>query len=166
MPFWKKSEDPWDIDPEKRKREPVSVFEAEPEAQQEPEGFFTEIAEMFKKKEEPAEEPPVCPWCGKLMERAYIVGGRDRLRLSDQKPTAFLGSLGHDIIEFNDEGFLATHKSCWQCRDCRKVVADILEPAAGPNYVWEEGKVKLPDGAAWDGNPVPPPAPEEIENQE
>ena len=145
MPFWKKSEDPWDIDPEKRKRRnPVTVFEAESEAPEDSEDFFAEIVGVFKKEEEPAEEPPVCPWCGQAMTRAYLLGGRDGLRLSDQKPTAFLGSLGHDTMNLNDEGFLVTHKSCWQCKTCRKLVVDIPEPSE-PNYTWEGGRVKLPD---------------------
>jgi len=152
MAFWKKSEDPWDIDPTKRKKESVSVFEQEPEreCEQKPEGLF---GGMFKKKEEVVEEPPACPWCGRKMARGYLLGGRDKLRLSDRKPTAFLGSLGYDTLEINDEGFLVTYKSCWQCMACRKLVADIPEPDP------------IQDGFAWDGNPVCPPTPKEIEKQ-
>ena len=152
MAFWQKNEDPWDINPEKKKKKSVSVSETEPEAEseQESEGFF---AGIFKKKEETAEEPPICPWCSQKMTRGYLLGGRDRLRLSDEKPAAFLGSLGYDTIDLKDEGFLVTHKSCWQCKACRKLVADIPEPEP------------IQDGFAWDGNPVRPPNPEEIEKQ-
>lgn len=144
MAFWKKSEDPWDIDPEKKKKASIAVVETEPEYEQETEGF---LAGIFKKKpaEEEVEESLICPWCGQKMTKGYLLGGRDRLRLSDQKPTAFLGSLGHDTIDFSDEGFLVTHKSCWQCKTCRKLVADIPEPETGPNYVREGGKVNLPE---------------------
>lgn len=144
MAFWKKSEDPWDIDPEKKEKAPIAVVEMETECEQETDGF---LAGIFKKKpaEEAVEESLICPWCGQKMTKGYLLGGRDRLRLSDQKPTAFLGSLGHDTIDFSDEGFLVTHKSCWQCKTCRKLVADIPEPETGPNYVWEGGKVDLPE---------------------
>ena len=144
MAFWKKSEDPWDIDPEKKKKAPIAVVEMGTECEQETDGF---LAGIFKKKpaEEAVEESLICPWCGQKMTKGYLLGGRDRLRLSDQKPTAFLGSLGHDTIDFSDEGFLVTHKSCWQCKTCRKLVADIPEPETGPNYVWEGGKVDLPE---------------------
>lgn len=125
MAFWKKSEDPWDMDPEKRRREAVPVFEQEPE---------TEEAPAQKKwpwqKKEKAEEvvQETCPWCGKPMERGYLGGGRDKLQLSDEKPSAFWGTMMIDTLEFCDDGFGVTHRSCWQCKTCRKVVADFPEP--------------------------------------
>ena len=144
MAFWKKSEDPWDIDPEKKKKAPIAVVEMETECVLETEGV---LAGSFKKNpaEEAGEESLICPCCGQKMTKGYLLGGRDRLRLSDQKPTAFLGSLGHDTVDFSDEGFLVTHKSCWQCKTCRKLVADIPEPETGPNYVWVGEKVNLPE---------------------
>lgn len=131
MAFWKKSEDPWDIDPEKRRREPINIFEPEPENDETGESFLDELAGMFKKKpvqEEIPPEPETCPWCGKPMERGYLVGGRDKLQLSDEKPSAFWGTMMVDTMEFCDDGFMVTHKSCWQCKACRKVVADFPEP--------------------------------------
>ena len=126
MPFWKKSEDPWDIDPEKRKKQPVYSYEPEPEPEEAP----AEARKWpWQKQEEPEDvAPETCPWCGKPMERAYLYSGRDKLRLSEEKPSAFWGTMMWDTVVFSDDGFWVTHKSCWQCKTCRKVVADFPEP--------------------------------------
>ena len=160
MAFWKKkSEDPWDIDPN-RKREPALFYEKDPEPQPVP-------ASAPEQKEEPGlatpqavrepdtvEEPeigPECPWCGENMVRAYLLGARGSVYLTDQKPTAFLGTLGYNLQDLSDEGFFTTHTSCWQCKVCRKVVIDVPEPIPEDSF------------ARWDGNPVAPPSPEEME---
>lgn len=153
MAFWKKSEDPWDVDPAKKKQQFGSAFGAE-EPKEGEKGFLEsireEVADWQEKKKAAAEAeanmpPPVCPWCGRSMTRVYLLGGRDRLRLSDQKPTAFLGSLGHNTIEFNEEGFMATYKACWQCKPCRKLVADVPEQ--------QGGEVQERAFEQWDGTP-------------
>lgn len=154
MAFWKKSEDPWDIDPGKKPRCQVTAFESEQDADsiaaasKERQPFWRR-----KTEEEQPEEAPICPWCHQKMTRGYLLGGRDGLRLSDQKPTALFGSLGHDTIEFSDEGFLVTHKSCWQCKDCRKLVADLPVPVPYDSF------------ARWDGNPAAPFDPEKQEKE-
>ena len=158
MAFWKKkSEDPWDIDPN-RKRETTLFYERDPEPQpafaperKEESGLATPQTVNESDAVEEPEIGPECPWCGEKMVRAYIIGGRDRPRLSDEKPSAFLGVLGQETMAFSDEGFWTTHKSCWQCKPCRKLVADLPEPVPEDSF------------ARWDGNPVAPPSPEEIE---
>lgn len=154
MAFWrKKSEDPWDIDPS-RKRETTMFYERDPEPQptsMPEEGLAMPELAVEKETQENVEEAPICPWCGQEMMRAYIIGGRDRPRLSDEKPTALLGTFGYETLDFSDDGFFVTHKSCWQCKPCRKVVADIPEPVPEDSF------------SRWDGNPVAPPSTEEIE---
>ena len=154
MAFWrKKGEDPWDIDPS-RKRETTMFYERDPEPQPTPmpeEGLAMPELAVEKETQENVEEAPICPWCGQEMMRAYIIGGRDRPRLSDEKPTALLGTFGYETLDFSDDGFFVTHKSCWQCKPCRKVVADIPEPIPEDSF------------SRWDGNPVAPPSTEEIE---
>ena len=53
MAFWKKSEDPWDIDPSKKKREPSAYTVPEEagglEEKPEDESFFAEVAGLFKR---------------------------------------------------------------------------------------------------------------------
>lgn len=159
MAFWKKkSEDPWDVDPN-RKRKPVMFYERDPEPQPEPgpvtkedEGLAMPQAVAGESAQEEPEEAPTCPWCGKEMIRAFIVGGRDSMRLSDEKPSAFLGLIGKDCLYFTDDGFWTNYKSCWQCKPCRKVVADIPEQVPEDSF------------SGWDGNPVAPPSTEEIED--
>ena len=155
MAFWKKkSEDPWDRDPD-RKREPTVFYERDPEpvpmtTAKEPEGLA--VPEQPRAVEQ--SQPPVvpdCPWCGRPMLRAWLLGGRDLLCFTDQEPHGFWGSLGHEKTYLGDDtGFLGgNYQSCWQCKPCRKLVIDVPEP--------------LPEDSRWDGNPVAPPGPEEIE---
>ncbi len=144
MAFWKKSEDPWDIDPSKRKREPAvyavpeegSGLEHEPEN----ESFLAEVAGLFKKKPDPIEALPglICPWCGKEMTKGYLLGGRDAMCWSEEKPGAVFGSAFLDTVQIRDEGLLSNYKTCWHCIPCRRLVVDVPEPPK--------------DTFAWDGN--------------
>lgn len=128
MPFWKKSEDPWDMEPGR----PVSAAE-KPE-----EGggslldtvreWGEEVKTSFQKAEEPEGPPEVCPWCGKAMEKGYIVGGRDSVRWGREKP-AFLSGLVADTLRVDDEGgFFHAYKTAWYCRDCRKMTFTLAPP--------------------------------------
>lgn len=145
MAFWKKSEDPWDIDPEKRRQEQTTVtFETveEPEAGEADEGILSEIAGLFKKKADPLEQLPdmTCPWCGKEMTKGYLVGGRDRVRWSAGKPGGFFGTAFLDTVEIRDPDIWNNYKTCWHCIPCRRLVVDVPE--------------QLPEEPiAWDGNP-------------
>ena len=164
MAFWKKkSEDPWDMDPNKKQNravyhereielpsEPVPQPVPRPRKQEDEGLAMPESAAELEVQEEP-EIGPECPWCGKNMVRAYLLGARGSVYLTDQKPTAFLGALGYNLQDLSDEGFFTTHTSCWQCKECRKVVVDVPEPVPEDSF------------ARWDGNPVAPPNPEEIE---
>lgn len=163
MAFWKKkSEDPWDIDPN-RKREPVMFYERDPEPQPEPKPAMKEdeglampetTAEQHARAEqEEPEDAPECPWCGEKMVRAYLLGGRDMICFADQRPHGFWGSLGHEKTYLGDDtGFLGgNYQSCWQCKPCRKLVIDIPEPIPEDSF------------SRWDGNPVAPPSADEIE---
>ena len=162
MAFWKKrSEDPWDMDPN-RKREPVMFYERDPEPQpvqtitgNRDEGLAVpeQALEQTTEQEQPPEDAPDCPWCGQSMFRAYLLGGRDMLCFTDQRPHGFWGSLGHEKTYLGDDtGFSGgNYQSCWQCKPCRKLVIDVPEPLPEDSF------------ARWDGNPVAPPDPEEVE---
>lgn len=153
MAFWEKSEDPWDIDPAKRKREqttwsvPQEVSGLEENG--EDESFLSEVAGLFKKKPDPIENLPdmVCPWCGKEMTKGYLTGGRDMIRWSAEKPGAVFGSAFLDTVDIQSEGVLSNYKTSWYCASCRRLVVDVPEPPA--------------DTFAWDGNPPSPSAEEE-----
>ena len=139
MAFWKKNEDPWDIDPEKKRWETVSYFETEETVSEEApkESFFSGL---FKKKEEPVEEetPVPCPYCGEVMKKGYLKGGRDNVHWTETKP-GFLSGLDEALL-ISDEGGLLTaaYKTSYMCESCRKLIVDVPEPQV--TY------------SAWDGN--------------
>lgn len=130
MAFWKKSEDPWDLDPEKRRP-------AAGEETVEKDGDTGSLLDDLRawneaRKEEKAwrETPPApipCPWCGREMEVGYLVGGRDYVRLVRQRPGVL--RIAEDALYIRGDGtFWCDYKIAWTCPDCRKLVADLPEP--------------------------------------
>ena len=177
MAFWKKSEDPWDIDPEKRKKQTTAAFwENDAPAETDPVGAASgrpeeeprgqSLGESIKgffggKKEDAPITPEKCPWCGKDMEWGRIDGGRDySVMWRNWKPRGFLGLSQPDDareIDLLDEGDgLRCYKTIWYCQDCGKMVLDAPAYRSGPNYTWENGQVKQPqgDGQVWGANPT------------
>jgi len=132
MPFWKK-EDPWDVDPAKRRRQSEKRL-AEEEGQS-PAGALKDklldavageegggeslkdaaskvkdkllsalsLDDGEKKEAEPEPEPMICPWCGKPMVRRYLWGGRG-VCLGEKKPGFFSSGLSADNRDILDEG--------------------------------------------------------------
>ena len=146
MAFWKKSEDPWDIDPEKRKKQTTAAFwENDAPAETDPVGAASgrpeeeprgqSLGESIKgffggKKEDAPITPEKCPWCGKDMEWGRIDGGRDySVMWRNWKPRGFLGLSQPDNareIDLLDEGDgLRCYKTIWYCRDCGKMTLEI-----------------------------------------
>ena len=130
MAFWKKSEDPWDQDMDKRR--PAAGEEAA-----EKDGdtgsilqdlrAWNEARKAEKARRETPPAPIPCPWCGKEMEVGYLVGGRDYVRLVRQRPGAL--RLAEDALYIRGDGtFWCDYKIAWTCPDCRKLVADLPEP--------------------------------------
>lgn len=148
MPFWKKSEDPWDADPakawktrEKQEREPIenplNTLRAWNESRR---------AEAAARQAELEAQPKeVCPWCGKEMERGYLQGGRDRVTWTPGFLTTRAAWLGppkevrERQLRVDDEGDFASYKTVWYCRDCEKMVIDAagMQPLNVP-YAWPE----------------------------
>ena len=146
MAFWKKSDDPWDIDPEKRKKQTTAAFwENDASTETDPVGAAggrpeeaprgQSLGESIKgffggKKEDAPITPEKCPWCGKDMERGYIDGGRDySVMWRNWKPRGFLGIFQPEDareIDLLDEGDgLWCYKTIWYCRDCGKMTLEI-----------------------------------------
>ena len=129
MPFWKKSEDPWDWKPERQR----PVYE-EPEPRQEGVPLAKTLEDLGKKvkasavgEEEPP-EPQMCPWCGQEMEIGYLIGGRDPVRWVKERPRPFRLTGLEDAMRVNDEGgWLTAYKTAWLCRPCRKMVLEAPE---------------------------------------
>ena len=79
MPFWKKSEDPWDYEPEKPSR-PAEPGQEEKDCAPSLMDELRDWNEERKEKKALRETPPppmICPWCGQEMEVGTITGGRD-----------------------------------------------------------------------------------------
>lgn len=140
MSIWKKSEDPWDWDPERRPaaRDPETGGE-EPglleELRDGLRGWSREWQEKKRRRETPPEPIP-CPWCGKMMEPGYLVGGRDAVRLERRRPDALrMWDPEETVYIRGDGGFLCDYKIAWTCADCRKLVLDLPEPEPP---LWDE----------------------------
>ena len=150
MAFWKKSDDPWDIDPEKRKKQTTAPFwENDAPAETDPAGAQSgqaeneaprgqSLGESIKgffggKKEDAPITPEKCPWCGKDMERGYIDGGRDySVMWRNSRPRGLLGIFQPEDareIDILDEGDgLWCYKTIWYCRDCGKMTLEVQNP--------------------------------------
>ena len=139
MAFWKKkSEDPWDLDPNRPKKSaavPVSAEETE-----------RTIPPWVQKPGKP--EPISCPWCGEPMEWGNLyaarggTGGSAFLQWREGEHKGFLDSLRFTGRMVN----MGWYEEAWYCEPCGKLVLDaaLAMERAGPNYVWENGKVKFP----------------------
>lgn len=132
MAFWKKSEDPWDMDPHQRR--PAI---REEDAKQDPDAgsllddlrTWNEERQAKKAQRETPPEPRTCPWCGKEMEVGYLIGGRDAVRLVRQRPGVLRPGIFDDALYIRGDGtFWCDYKIAWTCPDCRKLVADLPEP--------------------------------------
>lgn len=132
--FWKKSEDPWEQRPEKKKAGP-----APQEAQAPP---------WVHVKEAPA--AMVCPWCGEPMLWGNLFSSGRSLGMTweEGREKSFLESFGVDDRTKRLE--LGRSEEAWYCTECRRLVLDIdtAMKSAGPNYVWKNGKVVFPEEEA------------------
>ena len=146
MAFWKKkSEDPWDLDPNRTRKPDATPVSEEPERT---------VPPWVHKVEKP--EPIPCPWCGKLMEWGNLYAARGSgsgvgfLQWREGEHKGFLDSLRFTGRMVN----MGWYEESWYCESCRKLVLDagLAMKRAGPNYVWENGKVKFPEEEPEDGS--------------
>ena len=137
MSFWKKGEDPWDWEPE-RKRDQA-------ETPQTPSGGETRDWSAWKapweSKDTEAQSPPpmACPWCGQSMRPGYLVGGRDLVRVLWERPGVFrLADPDGTLYLRGDGGFWDDYKLAWHCETCRKLVVDTTGCDRAENPTSEE----------------------------
>ena len=133
MPFWKKSEDPWDRKPEKKPSAPAP----EPPA-------------WAPVKQAPA--PIDCPWCGKTLRFGTLYSGGQRgygaLEWREGGHKSWLERIGTREQELYLQ--LGCYEEAWYCTECQKLVMDVglALQQQRPNYVWKDGKVVLPEDEA------------------
>lgn len=127
MAFWKKSEDPWDVDPararEKREREPVE--NPLDTLRDWNEGRRARAA--AKQAEWEAQPKEVCPWCGREMERGCLQGGRGIYWYPGPRAVSaawWSPRIFEESIQVDDEGDMlkGTYKTAWYCRECERIV--------------------------------------------
>ena len=129
MPFWKKSEDPWDIDPNQRR--------AAPEPEEKGPGLLDSLREDWdamqaarqEKREKLRLPPEKCPWCGKDMEQGFLMGGRGIVwyRGIPAGKALWIRPGNEDIIRVDTEGFWTTYHTAWYCPDCKKMTIDAAD---------------------------------------
>lgn len=135
MAFWKKkSEEPWDRDPNERRPAAVPV-RTEPEAEK-------PLPPWVRPEERP--EPIFCPWCGAPMLYGFLYGnGRGTMQWREGP---YRGGL--DAMRFTGQKIdLGGSETAWYCISCRKMTMDVegMLEKAGPNYTWKDGKIVLPE---------------------
>lgn len=135
MAFWKKSEDPWDIDPEKR-RQPT-VMET-PEDEQASPGLLEQAKgwnEARKRARQESAPPPIpCPWCGGEMGSGYLMGCRG-IWWAPGCPGALAKWVSVAAVQGafrvdTEGGLLTPYRTAWYCPDCQKLVLDVPEDSA------------------------------------
>lgn len=145
MPFWKKSEDPWDIDLSKRRPAPKLAEKAPglvDTIREEWDAMQKERQEKRKKLELPPEK---CPWCGKDMEQGFLMGSRGVFwyRGIPAGKTLWLSPGRENIMRVDTEGFLTTYHTAWYCPACKKMTID----ASDLQTEAEKNQMAFPTGA-------------------
>ena len=138
MAFWKKSEAPWDMEP----RPVGTVSPAAPDRDQEPESLldslitWNEARKAEKARKEPPPPPIPCPWCGKEMEAGYIMGNRG-IWWAPGRPGAWAkwagaGEASGAVQVDTEGGLMASYRTAWVCRDCRKMTLNLPDAPDTP----------------------------------
>ena len=73
--------------------------------------------------------PEKCPWCGKDMERGFLMGGRG-VAWHRGIPTGkaqWLSPGGENIIRVDTEGDILRYHTAWYCPACKKMTIDAAD---------------------------------------
>ena len=145
MPFWKKSEDPWDIDLSKRRPAPKLAEKAPglvDTIREEWDAMQKERQEKRKKLELPPEK---CPWCGKDMEQGFLMGSRGVFwyRGIPAGKALWLRPGRENIMRVDTEGDILHYHTAWYCPACKKMTID----ASDLQTEAEKNQMAFPTGA-------------------
>ena len=131
MAFWKKSEDPWDIDPNqaparlqnRRKKPPVCWIPSG--------GIGTLCGRNGRRHGKSLKLPPEkCPWCGKDMEQGFLMGGRGVVwhRGIPAGKALWLRPGRENIMRVDTQGdILTAYHTAWYCPECKKMTIDAAD---------------------------------------
>lgn len=149
MPFWKKSEDPWDVDPNRNR----STSEAEETGP----GLLDSLREDWdalqaqrqEKREKLRLPPEKCPWCGKEMEQGFLMGGRGVFwyRGIPTGKALWFSPGNENIMRVDMEGFFSSYHVAWHCPDCKKMTIDAadLQTEAEKNDLFPQRAAEVPE---------------------
>lgn len=136
MAFWKKSEDPWDIDPNKRR--PTQTFYVNEETETEEGPGLVDVVKQWGEKlnaaasKETLLPPETCPRCGKEMLQGYIVATKQIWWVPGAPSIRkkWIGPKREDCLLVDDEGAIFTYKTTWHCPACQwmYINAEGMEP--------------------------------------
>lgn len=146
MAFWNRGEDPWDIDPAKRRAKSERKSREPMENPLDRLRTWNEDRKARQAEEDAAQDAVImaCPWCGKPMRRGYISSGRGGVIWTPGRLTARRAWLGpskkeaEDRLRVDNEGEFVTFKTVWYCPDCEKMVLDA-KGLRHPNVSWLDG---------------------------
>lgn len=122
MAFWKKSEDPWDMDPGKRKKQ-TGWYETHASVETPPAPPVPEVVEKAVENVENSEkeQAEVCPRCGGEMAPGRLSSGRDDIVWRD-------GAEPERFVDFLMEGGERIRPDrAWRCRKCNRVVFTLKD---------------------------------------
>ena len=117
MAFWKKkSDDPWDREPEK----PAALVWQEAPAEPETAGREPPVP-----KDTP-EQPRLCPWCGETLVKGYLYTAQGEIWWREGIATRFSNLAAGERMVSN-RGFFGAYryKDAWHCAQCRKMTFDF-----------------------------------------
>lgn len=128
MPFWKKSDDPWEMDPAKKR--PSGMEEESPDLMDTVRNGWSQMKAEWKERQDAMRLPPEkCPWCGAEMEQGWLYGGRGVfwMRGVPDTKSKWLGAGKENVIRVDREGIMYTYHTAWYCPACRHMALDAQD---------------------------------------
>ena len=149
MPFWKKSEDPWDVDPN-RNRNTSEAEETGPGLLDSLREDWDALQAQRQEKREKLRLPPEkCPWCGKEMEQGFLMGGRGVFwyRGIPTGKALWFSPGNENIMRVDTKGFFSSYHVAWYCPDCKKMTIDAadLQTEAEKNDLFPQRAAEVPE---------------------
>ena len=133
MAFWKKSSDPWDMDPKKRKSETTWWEQDAPEQADPPAGEAPltpeqqRIRDIIEGPKATPVTPENCPWCGGEMAAVSIYARGGCVCWRKGEPGRWTDD--DDVLQDPGQGFWdIPYKRAWYCEGCEKMTLSVKKP--------------------------------------
>lgn len=133
MAFWKKSSDPWDMDPKKRKSETTWWEQDAPEQADPPAGEAPltpeqqRIRDIIEGPKATPVTPENCPWCGGEMAAVSIYARGGCVCWRKGEPGRWTDD--DYVLQEPGQGFWdIPYKRAWYCEGCEKITLSVKKP--------------------------------------